>query len=130
MDEQQKAICEALKALRASRPELLNYARFRQVSGIHRPTVESTEKCETFPTIKIIEKWVNACGGTLSKFFAQFEEERQNPGHATILVKRTNKPYHQKLEELLEAKPPWPTAAQVNVDAVWMLYQSQRSKKP
>ncbi len=39
-----------------------------------------------------------------------------------------HKELHERLQKLLDAEPPWPTAAEVNVDAVYELYQARKAR--
>lgn len=99
MDE--KALREALKQLRHSKPELRKYSKFRDVSGIHRPTVENTEGGHSTPGIDIIEKWVQACGLTLSQFFARLEGKDAPDSGPTIVLGYEK--YYRLLTDIFES---------------------------
>src|ERR1043166_1379063 len=40
-----------------------------------------------------------------------------------------HQPLHDRLDELLQAPHPWPTVAVKNVDAVYLLWQTEKSEK-
>jgi transcriptional regulator with XRE-family HTH domain len=90
-----------LKRLRLARPEFRSYASFRKASGIHRPTVENTESGTTKPGIKIIDKWVRACGSTLTQLFAEVEGlSSENETRLRILAGEEE--YYGLLTKILE----------------------------
>lgn len=102
------AIQAGLKRLRTSRPEFLNYSRFKKKSGINRGTVESTEDGSNKPSVDIIEKWVVACGSSVSKFFSELEDENNieklRPSTVRLTVLKENRKLHEQLEDLLAEK--------------------------
>lgn len=65
----QKELCEALNRLRSAKPEFRDRGRFVRESGLANSTVEDIENCRITPTLPIIERWIEACGGSLKKFF-------------------------------------------------------------
>ena len=46
---------------------------FIRISGLHRATIQQVS-LNTVPTIENIQKWVEACGLTLSEFFKSLED--------------------------------------------------------
>lgn len=110
-----KEIRQALIDLRKSRVEYHSYERFKQVSGIHRQTVENTEDGSSFPSVPTIQKWVEACGLTLSEFFKQFES---GPPQEVRIIP-AEKDYYKYLTRIFEAGIPfWTTGIKANLKAM------------
>ena len=122
---EKKAICDALKRLRGSRPEFANYTRFAQESGVHRATVESTESGRTLPGVDTIEKWVKPFGLTLSQFFAQFESTSEATGEL-VRISLGQKQYYGLLTDIFESGQDWYiTGIQANLKAMAAIVETQ-----
>ena len=68
-----KKIGKRLEALRV--PLYPKIADFTERTGIKHPQIRDTEAGLSFLRIDLMEKWVKACGRTLSSFFAEIEAE-------------------------------------------------------
>ncbi|HEY6364586.1 MAG TPA: helix-turn-helix transcriptional regulator [Candidatus Binatia bacterium] len=101
-DDIKYRVSQALKRLRMAKPEFRNYTAFAKASGIHRPTIENTEKGITSPGIDVIEKWVRACGSTLTALFAEVE----NVERAGIRIIAGEEHYYRLLTNILEMGHP------------------------
>lgn len=69
-------ICEALRALRESRPEFVKKSAFRDATGVHPQTIDDVESGRILPGVDTMEKWLRPFDVTVSEFLAQFERSR------------------------------------------------------
>jgi transcriptional regulator with XRE-family HTH domain len=94
MSLERERVCEALKRLRLIRPEFRQKSKFMEASGLYAGTIHETEAGRILPGVETIEKWVRACGITLTEFFASLEESK-TPSMPKIA------PEHQRPIQLL-----------------------------
>lgn len=89
------------KELMALRQETCpDVAEFAHRSGIHFANIKTFEaKEDASMSIKNIQKWVKACGLTLSQFFARLEARERGEKPTT---NREHDKLHRQLQELLE----------------------------
>lgn len=83
------------------RQALLAMKGRRRIKGIAAATESMIEKETGVPTLKVLDRWLTACGTTIPEFFAQFVERETNthyiPGHDDFYklvadIIRTNDP--------------------------------------
>jgi transcriptional regulator with XRE-family HTH domain len=105
-----------LRRMRLAKPEFRKYSAFAKAARIHRPTVENTENGHTTPGIDIIEKWVRACGSTLTQLF--MEIEGRDPNYKGMRVIAGEESYYELLTKILETgNPTYITGIKANLTA-------------
>src|SRR4030095_6603714 len=97
MSLERERVCEALKRLRLIRPEFRQKSKFMEASGLYAGTIHETEAGRILPGVETIDKWVRACGLTLTEFFASLEEEPKKPSSQIPKIA----PEHQRAVRLL-----------------------------
>lgn len=103
--DHQKAICAVLHRLRVGIPKFRDDAYFASKSGVKDGTIKSVERGKITPTLPIIERWLNHCGSSLAKFFAEVEkEETGKPADVkSPRIFHGREPLYELLTEILEA---------------------------
>jgi transcriptional regulator with XRE-family HTH domain len=69
MLKSKKEVGELLHVIRKQKYGTLR--QFEQASGVSRGTVGPIEKGESYPALDTLNKWVSACGISLSEFVAK-----------------------------------------------------------
>ena len=116
----------ALRELRKSTAVLTDDGRFADVSGVHPQTIKNVMTTDALPEVLTIKKWVEGCGTTLSLFFASLES--QSDESVDVAVRKEHLRFHEHLRELLDGGEPWITTLEVNLDALYVSYQSEKKE--
>ncbi len=103
-----------MKALRGEE----NQDAFAERVGISRALLIIIEKGKRSYSIEPLLRILSGLTDNPVSIISSLKLPPQNAKHREL---------HERLQRLLEAEPPWPTAAEVNVDAVYELYRSRKS---
>ena len=122
MNTDKKPFNRALRELRKWAPGMSNDGRFGRASEIHSQTIKNVMTKDSLPEVLTMKRWVEACGSTLSEFFAQFE----NSEDEETTIPPEHKGLHVELEELLKAAGPWPEIARSAVAGAYQAFQNEK----
>jgi hypothetical protein len=121
--EHQKEICIVLNRLRNARPEFRDVGRFSKDAKIAPPTIKSVEKLSITPTIPIIERWLDACGGSLVRFFTDVAREvgAFKDDEQSIRINLGYEHFHRLLNGIIDNDDPyWIQSIEGNLYGVYM----------
>lgn len=118
-----KAVGAKLKTIRET--AFPNQPEFVNKSGMLPQIWKPWEKGDSLPRLDMLKVFLETCGWTLSEFFADLESSESKQS-AERQIKAVHARLHSRLQELLDAAEPWPTAARINVDAVYDHFQKQK----
>lgn len=114
----QRRIGRYIRKLRVAKG--LKQETVAEEAAIHIRTYGALERGETDFQLSTLMKVLGIVGGTLTEAFR---------GRVPAKFQGNELALHEKLKELLDAKEPWPTAARVNVNAVYLLYEQEQEKE-
>jgi len=93
-----KAVGDKLKALRVA--QFPRKSEFAKKTKIQHGAIDDVENGDIFLRIDRLKTWVETCGSTLPRFFAELEPEPQGPT-VEVTIKKAHKKDHERLEDLL-----------------------------